>query len=116
MMRQSRQGSEDEGLFAKLRSFYVRYLTFILKLRWPLVAVYLAAAGILIYTLYPRTGTEIFPASQSRQLQIRMRAPTGTRLERTEIMEMKAIDTIKQYVGPDNVEIKSAFIGSLPSA
>jgi len=112
MMRQSRRGSEEEGFFAKLRSVYARYLTFVLKLRWPLVAVYLAAAGFLIYTLLPRMGTEIFPASQSRQLQVRMRAPTGTRMERTEILELKAMDIIKQQVGPENVEITSAFIGT----
>ncbi len=111
LMRKSR-GSEEQGLFAKLRSLYAGYLRFILKLRWPLTAAYLAAAGFLIYTWLPQIGTEIFPASQSRQLQIRMRAPTGTRMERTEILELKAMDIIKQYVGPENVEITSAFIGT----
>ena len=115
LMKRS-HGSQEEGLFAKLRSFYGRYLTFILKLRWPLVGVYLAVAGFLIYILLPQMGTEIFPPAQSRQLQIRLRAPTGTRVERTELIELKAVDIIKQYVGPENVEITSAFIGSLPSA
>src|SRR5258707_5055614 len=110
-MKQSHESGE-EGLFAKLRSFYARYLTFALRLRWPLVGVYLAAAGFLIYTLLPRMGTEIFPATQSRQLQIRLRAPSGTRIERTEVIELKAMDIIKQYVGPENVEITSAFIGT----
>ncbi|HYM07269.1 MAG TPA: efflux RND transporter permease subunit [Terriglobales bacterium] len=112
MMKQTSHRSEEEGLFAKLRSFYGRYLTFVLKLRWPLVAGYLAAAGFLIYTLLPRMGTEIFPASQSRQLQVRMRAPTGTRMERTEVLELKALDVIKQYVGPENVDITAAFVGT----
>src|SRR5258708_8880387 len=57
-------------------------------------------------------GNEIFPGSQRRQLQVRMRAPTGTRMERTEILELKAMDIIKQHVGPGNVEITSAFIGT----
>src|SRR6266571_1045828 len=111
LMRQS-HGNQEEGAFARLRSFYARYLTFTLKLRWPLVAVYLAGAGFLIYILLPRMGTEIFPPAQSRQLQIRLRAPTGTRIERTEVIELKAIDVIKQLVGPENVEITSAFIGT----
>jgi multidrug efflux pump subunit AcrB len=111
LMKESRR-SEQEGFFAKLHSFYSRYLTFILKLRWPLVGVYLAAAGLLIYILLPRMGTEIFPPAQSRQLQIRLRAPTGTRIERTELIELKALDIIKQYIGPDNVDITSAFIGT----
>ncbi len=105
-------GSEEEGIFGRLRAFYGRYLKFVLKLRWPLVAVYAAGALLLIYVLYPRLGTEIFPSTQSRQLQIRMRAPTATRMERTEVMELKAMDVIKQYVGLENVDITSAFIGN----
>lgn len=106
--------NEDEGLFGKLRSFYGRYLTFILKFRWPLVLLYIGVAALLIFILLPRMGTEIFPAVESRQLQIRMRAPTGTRVERTELIELKATDIVKQYVGPENVDVTSAFIGVQP--
>jgi multidrug efflux pump subunit AcrB len=105
-------GNEDEGVFGKLRSVYTRYLRFVLRLRWPLVLAYGAAAGLLIYVLLPRMGTEIFPSTQSRQLQARMRAPTGTRMERTEVMELKAMDVIKEYVGRENIDITSAFIGT----
>jgi multidrug efflux pump subunit AcrB len=105
-------GSEEEGLFGKLKTAYGRYLTFVLKLRWPLAAVYAGGAALLMYFLLPKMGTEIFAATQSQQLQIRMRAPIGTRMERTEVMELKAMDVIKQYVGPDNVDITSAFIGT----
>jgi multidrug efflux pump subunit AcrB len=105
-------GSDEGGLFGKLKTGYSRYLTFVLKLHWPLAAVYAGGAALLIYFLLPRMGTEIFPAIQSQQLQIRMRAPIGTRMERTEVMELKAMDVIKQYVGPDNVDITSAFIGT----
>src|SRR5215468_635679 len=41
-------GSEEEGLFGKLKSGYSRYLTFVLKLRWPLAAVYAGGATLLI--------------------------------------------------------------------
>jgi multidrug efflux pump subunit AcrB len=108
-------GNEEEGAFGKLRSVYTRYLRFVLKLRWPLAIAYAAGAGLLIYVLFPRMGTEIFPSTQSRQLQVRMRAPTGTRMERTEVMELKAMDVIKDYVGPANVDITSAFIGTASS-
>jgi multidrug efflux pump subunit AcrB len=107
-------GSEDKGLFAKLRSTYALCLKFILKLRWPLVAVYVAVAGLLIYILFPNTGTEIFPSVETQQLQIRLRAPNGTRIERTEVIALKAIDVIKQHVGAENVEITTGFIGVQP--
>src|SRR5215470_211490 len=33
-------GSEDLGVFGKLRSIYTRYLTFVIRLRWPIVMIY----------------------------------------------------------------------------
>lgn len=105
-------GSEEHGMFARIRSVYARYLKFVLRLRWPIAFAYLGAAAFLIYALLPRIGTEIFPSTESRQLQVRMRAPTGTRMERTEIMELKAMEVIKQRVGTHNVDITSAFIGT----
>jgi multidrug efflux pump subunit AcrB len=65
----------------------------------------------VIVLLLPRLGTEIFPVVETRQLQVRLRAPTGTRLERTELIEMKALNVIKDAVGPANVEITTGFIG-----
>jgi multidrug efflux pump subunit AcrB len=107
-----RTGHGDErGLFDKLRTFYGDYLRFILRFRWVLVAGYLAASGAFIYILFPRLGAEIFPRIETRQIQLRLRAPTGTRVERTELIALKAMDVIKQRVGPENVEITTGFMG-----
>ena len=65
----------------------------------------------MIYLLLPRIGSEIFPRPESRQLQLRLRAPTGTRLERTELITLKAMDVIKDRVGAKNVEITTGFVG-----
>jgi multidrug efflux pump subunit AcrB len=70
--------------------------------------------AVFIYLLYPRIGTEIFPAVEAKQIQLRLRAPTGTRIGRTEVIALKAIDVIKQAVGPDNVQITTGFIGVQP--
>ena len=103
-----------EKFFEKLRATYRGYLSFILRFRWPLAGIYFVVAGALIVILFPRMGTEIFPAVEARQLQLRLRAPTGTRIERTEVMALKAIDVIKQTVGLDNVQITTGFIGVQP--
>ncbi|HYM13362.1 MAG TPA: efflux RND transporter permease subunit [Bryobacterales bacterium] len=105
------QAGEREGYLEGLRSLYGSYLRFILRFRWPLVAGYVIAAGALIYVLFPRVGTEVFPRVESRQIQVRLRAPTGTRVERTELIAMRAMDVIKQDVGPENVDITTGFIG-----
>ena len=102
---------EEGGFFEKVRTWYHQRLESALRLRWALLAVYLVATVALIALLYPRMGTEIFPTVETKQLQVRLRAPTGTRLERTELLAMKAMDVIKNAVGPSNVEITTSFIG-----
>ncbi len=102
---------EDSGYFERLRSGYRRRLDSALGLRWLLLGVYGLLTIGLIALLYPRMGTEIFPTVETKQLQIRLRAPTGTRLERTELLEMKAMDVIRNGVGMNNVEITTGFIG-----
>src|SRR5207245_3955747 len=70
----------------------------------------------LLWVLVPRVGTEIFPAVETPQFQIRMRAPTGTRVERTEVMALKAMDVIKSAVGGENVAITTGYIGVQPAS
>jgi multidrug efflux pump subunit AcrB len=101
----------EPPMFERLRSSYREGLRSILRLRWAVVGAYVIVTFAFIYLVYPRIGTEIFPTVESRQLQLRLRAPTGTRLERTELVEMKAMDVIKHLVGPKNVEITTGFIG-----
>ncbi len=87
---------EKAGFFDKLRSSYRDRLESMLRVRWALVAGYLVATGALIYILFPRIGTEIFPKVETHQIQLRLRAPTGTRLERTELVALKAMDVIRE--------------------
>jgi multidrug efflux pump subunit AcrB len=106
-----RPGHQEPAFFERLRSGYRSRLEWFLSARWLLVGVYLAVSGLLIYVLAPRVGTEIFPRAETRQLQLRLRAPTGTRLERTELIALKAMDVIKDLVGAKNVEITTGFVG-----
>jgi multidrug efflux pump subunit AcrB len=101
----------DAGFLERLRTSYRGRLESALRLRWIVVGAYVVAAVAVIAILYPRIGSEIFPKVNARQLQLRLRAPTGTRLERTELVELKAMEVIKDLVGPKNVEITTGFIG-----
>jgi multidrug efflux pump subunit AcrB len=109
MLRAS--GTHDPRFFERLRAWYEQRLQTVLRLRWLAIGGYVAVAAVLIYFLFPRLGTQVFPDIESRQIQVRLRAPTGTRLERTELLALKAIDVIKNQVGPRNVEITTSFIG-----
>jgi multidrug efflux pump subunit AcrB len=110
LMRASHAGRE------LLRPFYAAYLRLVLRLRWPLVATYLVTAGVFLYAAFPHLGAEIFPSANAAQFQLRLRAPTGTRIERTELLALKTLDVIKQEVGEGNVEITTGFIGVQPAS
>jgi len=112
LMRQSRE-EEEQPL---LRRIYGGYLDLILRFKWIVVGLYIVGAAGLLYVLAPRLGAEFFPQVDSGQIQLRLRAPTGTRVERTELMTLRALDVIKQAIGESNVDISTAFIGVQPAS
>jgi multidrug efflux pump subunit AcrB len=92
---------------------YRGYLRGVVAARWPLAFAYLGGTAFLLWTLAPRLGTEVFPTAESNQFQLRLRAPTGTRIERTELLALRALDTIK---ASGEVSISTAFIGVQPAS
>jgi multidrug efflux pump subunit AcrB len=115
MMKRGHESDEKRSIFGRFRFLYARYLRTVLRFRWAIVGIYVVScAGILLWSL-PKLGTEIFPNVDSGQYQIRLRAPTGTRIERTEVIALKALDIIKQIVGPDKVLITTDLIGAHPT-
>ena len=116
LMREAHRGEEREGVFGRLRSFYGGYLSVVLRFRWPLALGYLVTSMGLLYVLLPRLGTEIFPDANAPLLRIRLLAPTGTRIEETERIVLRALDVIRREIGENHVSITSDFIGVVPSS
>ena len=79
--------------------------------RWIVLALYLVLAGLILVILAPRLGTDIFPKVDAGQIQLRLRAPTGTKIDSTEAIALQALELIKQEVGPQNVAITLGFLG-----
>ena len=109
-------GSREGGVFDRVRNGYGGVVSTFVRLRWVVLAVYLVISGAVVYVVGGALGTEIFPSADSGQIQVRLRAPTGTRVERTEAMALKVLDSIAQDVGPDNVVASLGFVGSQPSS
>ncbi len=80
---------------------------------WVLV-LYVAAAAAVIILVGPRLGVEIFPRVDVGQFQLRLRAPSGTRIERTEQITLQAMKVIADEVGPQSVESTLGFVGVQP--
>src|SRR5262249_51418358 len=86
------------------------------RLRWAVVPAYLAAAGGLLFFPGPPLGAGVFPPVGARQFPLRLRAPTGTRIEQTEDITREALNFIKEKVGPDNVRITLGYVGVVSSS
>jgi RND family efflux transporter MFP subunit len=108
--------AEAPGFFTRLRDRYGRALAAVTRLRWLLVPAYLAGAAALILLTWLLVGREIFPTVDAGQFQFRLRAPTGTRIERTEEITRRALEIIKDEVGEQNVATSIGYLGVIPSS
>ncbi len=69
----------DPSRFDNLRDRDREFLPRIVRRRWIAVPAYLAAAGLTLFLAGGSLGRAIFPAVDSGQFTLRMRAPAGTR-------------------------------------
>ncbi|MBL8138497.1 MAG: efflux RND transporter permease subunit, partial [Acidobacteria bacterium] len=101
------------------RGLAARYGTLLrgwLGARVVVTAAYLVVCAALLALVLPRLGVELFPVTGADQLQMRIRAATGTRIERTEPLTLRVLDEVKAEVGADNVVISTAFVGVQPAS
>ncbi len=70
-------------VFEGLQGAYSRTLAAVLRGRWVVLGAVLLAAGGAA-ALAPHVGRELFPRVDAGQLMIRVRAPSGTRVEKAE--------------------------------
>lgn len=79
-----------------------------------ILAGYLVMAVLVIVIVGSRLGVAIFPRVDVGQFQLRLRAPAGTRIERTEKITLAALQLIADEVGAQNVESTLGFVGVQP--
>jgi multidrug efflux pump subunit AcrB len=115
-LRGHEQGASaaSDGAFAKFQRRYGGFLQRVVRLRWLVLVVYVVVAAGAIVLIGRRLGTEIFPQVDAGQLQVRLRAPAGSHVDRTEAVALQALEIIKNEVGPANVELTLGFVGVQP--
>ncbi len=84
--------------------------------RWMVAGVYVLSIIFLLTFALPKLRVELFPAGEATDFQIRLRAATGTRIERTEVMALKALDLIQEVAGKGNVAITTDYVGVQPAS
>jgi multidrug efflux pump subunit AcrB len=101
-------------MFERIQEVYGRLMARLLRVTWAVLLVYFGVAAIVLVVVGGRLGTDIFPAVDTGQFQLRLRVPTGTRVEETERVTLKALETIREEAGGDNVAITLSFVGTPP--
>jgi len=77
----------------------------------PLLLIILLAVAFIGFK---NAGTEIFPKVDAGQMQVRLRMPVGTRIERTEDATKKLLQLVDSTIGKSNIAITSAYVGLQP--
>jgi CzcA family heavy metal efflux pump len=99
LFRNRRSQSEHQaGFFSRLQDRYARLASGMVSQRWPVLLVYLAIA-VPVLLLTGRVGTELFPRVDTGQFAVRVRAPAGTRLEKTEEIVRGVDQAIREETG-----------------
>jgi multidrug efflux pump subunit AcrB len=97
--------------FTKLTRRYTSFQNRISGARGFIIALYLVVCGLLLWSNYHFLGQEIFPKVNTGQLQVRLRMPAGTRIERTEDNTKKVLHILEKEVGKQQISITSAYVG-----
>jgi multidrug efflux pump subunit AcrB len=89
--------------FAAMRASYTSLLHWCLGHRAPVLAgfaIFVAAS----LALAPLVGRDFFPTVDSGQMRLHARAPSGTRLEETEVIFANIEREIRQVIPPDEID------------
>ena len=61
-------------------------------------------------------GADIFPRTEQGKFRMRLRAPDGTHIERTEKYAKQTLALVDELVGADQIEITVGYVGSIPAS
>ncbi|QIG89701.1 efflux RND transporter permease subunit [Chryseobacterium sp. POL2] len=102
--------------FEKVKVSFVRLLDKLMAVRKIATIGYFIIITGIAALLITTIGRDVMPKVNSSQFQLRVRAPEGTRMERTEEITKDILRIINETVGEQHVGISSAFAGTHPAS
>lgn len=81
----------------------------------PLFIAYILVAGGISAVLLTAVGMDVMPGSNNGDFQVRIQAPQGSRLEKTEKIVKEITADIKTLVPDSGINLTSAFVGTHPA-
>jgi multidrug efflux pump subunit AcrB len=115
LLRQTGHRDDEASWFGRFRRGYAWLVSKLVAVRWLVVATYAAAVCGAIAWFGPRLGREIFPLVDAGQFRLRIRAPDGTQIVRTERYALDVLELVKREVGEENVALTLGYVGMIHS-
>ena len=109
------QHAVKNDLFERVKLRYMRFLQRGMKRRKITVVAYLVLVLAMAAAAFVVIGKDMMPKLNNGQFQVRIKAPDGTRLERTEEKLRQVLQVIDTTVN-HHVKISSAYVGIIPSS
>ncbi|TPE46248.1 efflux RND transporter permease subunit [Pontibacter mangrovi] len=110
------KGQKDK--LSRFDRFKRRYLVVMKAAQQRITGVTVAYIAVVVAVISVgalRIGTDILPASNSGDIQVRIVAPQGARLEKTESYLHQVTEIIESKLPDDAIRISSAYVGMQPS-
>jgi multidrug efflux pump subunit AcrB len=114
LLRAEHEPDAKKSRFERIRERYLAFIDRILNFRKSIVIAYLLGASAIAILLLLNIGRDVLPKVNGGQFQVRLRAPDGTRLERTEIDVLKTLHVLEDLVGKNHIAVTSAMVGMHP--
>ncbi len=112
---QDKKHPEENDFFQRMKMGLMTRLEKWMPRRKVYVSVYLVLTLVAAGTCFAVIGKDLLPKNNNGQLQVRIKEPDGTRLEKTERTVQGVLNIISQTTG-DHVAISSVYIGLIPSS
>lgn len=106
-----KQKETEDSPFKRFQKRFAGLVRDAMPFRLVIVPAYLVVATLISTILFLNVGRELFPNSETDEFQLRIKAPTGTRVEVTEQVVAKTMEEIKKEAGPGNVEASLGYAG-----
>src|SRR5499427_50562 len=116
LLKRSHAEGRKHPLFERVRGRYEILLNATWRRRRVALAIYATVSLAGAFLIGRNLGVDIFPQVSAGIFQLRLRAPIGTRVERTEVVALKALETIGREAGANNIDITLGFVGTQPAS
>ena len=113
LLRHMGETEESRGLFDRLQDAFRGVAGWLVRVRWLVVPIYLAACGLVLWLVGTRLGTELFPQVDSGEFVLRFRPPPGSNFELTRQMGVKCLEEIQDAAKAKNIAISMGYVGQV---